>query len=394
VIYIYGKKRSTIAGIILSLLFPLLLTGCWSHRDLAEINIVAGMGLDRTEDGKILLTVQVVEPNAIQATSSGKGKGGGPQQKPVFVVSYEGETVFEALSGILSIVDKRLFLSTIQVLILGERLSQEGIEEVLDSIQRDNEIDYSMDVIVTKDVSPKEILEMESDMDAIPAVYVRETVANTDLRGTVKRTMFIDLIKDLGNKGKQPTLGQVSKIGDKDVRTEGTAVFKDGKLTGWLDRYETLGYLFAVGKVKGAIVNVTKDEGKITMEIIRSRGGVKVKFENGEPTVLSVKVDAEANVAGYEGKGRLDSTENMNVLKKILENEIEREIMSALEKTQKEYSSDIFGFGTYVRKYHPQYWKIAEKDWNELFSKLPVDIQVNAKIMRTGIIKCPINMGE
>jgi len=394
VIYKDGKKRNIMAIIILLLIFPLLLTGCWSHRDLAEINIVAGMGLDGTDDGKILLTVQVVEPTAIQTTSSGSGKGGGSQQKSVFVVSYEGETVFEAIRGILSIVDKKLFLSTIQVLILGERLSQEGIEEILDFFQRDNEIDYSMDVIVAKGVSPKEILEMECDLNPIPAVYVRETVANTVSRGTVKRTMFIDLIKDLGNKGKQPTLGLVSKIGEKEVKTEGTAVFKDGKLVGWLDRYETRGYLLAVSKVESAIVNVTKDEAKIAMEIIRSRGGVKVKFENGEPTLLSVKVDAEANVGEYEGKGRLDSAEKVNTLEEILEKEIEREIMIALEKAQKEYSSDIFGFGTYVRKYHPQYWKNAEKDWNDIFSYLPVDIQVDAKIMRTGIIKSPLNMGE
>jgi spore germination protein KC len=72
----------------------LLLSGCWNNRDLTKINIVTAIGVDRTDDGRVLLTVQVVEPAAIQSTSSGKGKGGGAQQKPVFVVSYEGETVF------------------------------------------------------------------------------------------------------------------------------------------------------------------------------------------------------------------------------------------------------------------------------------------------------------
>lgn len=68
--------------------------------------------------------------------------------------------------------------------------------------------------------------------------------------------------------------------------------------------------------------------------------------------------------------------------------------MMAVEKAQKEYSSDIFGFGVYVRKYRPQYWKKAKKDWNDIFSKLPVDIQVAANIMRTGIIKSPIKEDE
>jgi len=391
--YRKDKKRTGMARVAFLLIFPLLLSGCWNNRDLNEITIVAGLGLDRTEDGKILLTVQMVEPAAIQSTSSGKGKGGGAQPKPVLVASYEGETVFEAVRGILSIVDKKLFLTTSQVLILGERLSQDGIEEALDYFQRDHEIDYTMDVLAAKDVTPGEILEIETDMDSIPAVYIKGTSKNTISRGTTKKTMLIDVIKDMGSSGREPAIGQITKTGEKEVRTEGTAVFRDGKLAGWLDPYETRGYLFAIDKVESAIVNVPADNGKIAMEIIRSKGKINVTFENGEPAMLTVKVETEANVGEYEGKGRLDSPDDLIKLEQSLSEEIKKEIMMALEKTQKEYSSDIFGFGVYVHKYHPQYWKNAKKDWNDIFGKLPAEIQVDAKIMRTGIIKNPVKKG-
>jgi len=394
----YRRKVSKKAGIarfvFLLLIFPLLLTGCWNNRDLTEINIVAGIGLDRTEDGKVLLTVQIVEPAAIQNTSSGRGKGGGAQPKPVFVESFEGETVFETIRGILSIVDKRLFFSTTQVLILGERLLQDGMIEVLDFFQRENDIDYGMNILVAKGVAPGEILEIENDMDSISAVYIRETAENTVSRGTVKKTTLIDLIKDIESGGRQPAIGQITKAGDRKVRTEGVAVIKDGRLAGWLDPYETRGYLFAIGEVKSAIVNIPADRGKIAMEIIRSKGKVNVRFENGKPSMLTIKVVVEANVAGYEGRGRLDSQDDLSILKETLGNEIKKEIIRALEKAQKEYSSDIFGFGSYVHKYHPQYWKKVKKDWNDIFSRLPADIQVNAKIMRTGIIKSPMKKDE
>jgi spore germination protein KC len=146
--------------------------------------------------------------------------------------------------------------------------------------------------------------------------------------------------------------------------------------------------------VKSAIVNVPADKGKIAMEIIRSKGKVNVAFDNGEPSMLTVEVEIQANVGGYEGKGRLDSPDNLSVLEKTLGEEIKKEIMMALEKTQKEYSSDIFGFGTYVHKYHPQYWKNAKKDWNDIFSKLPADIKVDAEILRTGIINSPVKKDE
>jgi len=386
--------RTSVIQIVFLITFPLLLTGCWNNRDLTEINLVAGLGLDRTEDGKVLLTVQVVEPAAIQSSSSGNEKAGGRQSKPVFVASYAGETVFDAVRGMLSIADKRMFFSTTQVLILGEKLSQDGIEEVMDFFLRDQEMDYEMIILVAKDATPEEILKIETDMDSIPAMYIKGTVENTISRGTVKKTMLIDLIKDLGSSEIQPAIGKISKAGEKAVMTDGVAVIKDGKLAGWLDPHETRGYLFIIDEIKGAIVNIPVDNGKIAIEIMRSKGKNNVAFENGEPAMLKVNVEVEANVGAFEGRGSLDSPDNLKKLEIVLEEEIKKETMMALEKCQKEFSSDIFGFGAHVHKYHPQYWKKANKDWNNIFSRLPADVQVKAKIVRTGIVKSPIKKDE
>jgi len=354
---------------------------------------VAGMGLERTEDGKILVTVQVAEPGAIQPASAGGGSGG-EKSKPVFVASNEGETVFEALRGMLAVVDKKLFLSTAQVLIIGEKLAQEGIGEILDFFERDHEVSYLVDVIVAKDATPDELLRIESDMDTIPAVYIRGTVENTAARGTVKKTLLIDLFKDMDCKGRQPTAGQITKSSDKEVRTEGLAVFRDGKLAGWLNPYETRGFLFADNELKGGIVNVPVDNGKAAFEIIRSKGSVSVEVEDGKPSMLIIRVNAEANVGEYGSGGRLDSLETLYMLEEKLGEEIGKEIEMALEKCQKEFASDIFGFGIYLHKYYPKCWKEVENDWHNIFSKLPADIRVDAKIMRVGLVINPVGKGE
>jgi len=99
-------------------------------------------------------------------------------------------------------------------------------------------------------------------------------------------------------------------------------------------------------------------------------------------------------VGGYEGSSSLESSDNLYFLEEKLEEEVKKEILMALEKTQKEYSSDIFGFGTYVRKYHPRYWKNAKEGWDKIFSKLQADIRVDAKIVRTGIVRNPLKEGK
>jgi len=385
-----NKKSKRIKAYIIFLLLIiqlLFLSGCWNNRDLTDINLVAGFGIDKTEDGKILLTVQVVEPAAIQSASSGQGSVGGQQPKPVFVESSEGDTVFEAIRRMLSKVDKKLFASTAQILILGESISKDGINEILDFFQRNHEVKYELDVLVARGVSSREILEIESDIDSIPAMYIRGIIENNVSRGMSKKTMLIDLIKDINFNGNQFAIGQITKVSERAVAAEGIAVFSDGKLVGWLNPTETRGYLFAVNKIRSTIVNILTDDTKAAMEILRSKGKFDVEFENGKPARLTVKVRLDANVGEYWGKVKLDSPDLLDKLEELLSEEVKKEIKLALDRTQRDYSSDIFGFRAKVYKYHPQYLKEIDNKWNDIFSKLPVEINVDAKIRRTGLIK-------
>ena len=257
----------------LAIIFVLsiLLAGCWDNTDLTDINIVTALGIDKDEDGKIIVTVQVVEPAAVPLTSSSNGGGAG-QTKPVSVKSYKGETIYDALISMKSIVDKRLFLSTVQVLVLGERFCKDGINDALDYLHRNNQAEYLADVLVARGTSPEQILNIQADMDVISALYIKGTVENTAVRAKVERKMLIELFKEIKNKCRQITIGQITKLDGKTVKTEGTAVFRDGKLVGWLDQYQTRGYLFVADKVGNPVISFSAPESKISIEIIQSTG--------------------------------------------------------------------------------------------------------------------------
>jgi spore germination protein KC len=381
----------------LAILFMLsiLLPGCWDNTDLTDINIVTALGIDKDEDGKIIVTVQVAEPAAVQLTSSTHGGGGGSAQiKPVYVKSYKGETIYDALISMKSIIDKRLFLSTTQVLILGERFCKDGINETLDYLHRDYQANYLADVLVARGATPEQILKIQPDMDTIPAMYIKGTAENTAIRAKVERKMLIELFKDIKNECRQATIGQITRLDDKTVKTEGTAVFMNGKLVGWLDQYQTRGYLFVTDKVKHTTVSCSVNNSKISVEIIQSSGKKNVIFKNGEPAKLSIQMRLEGNISEYIGKETLNSPEDIRIIEKKISQEVKKEINMALTKAQKDYSSDIFGFGELVHKYYPQYWKKVMDKWNDIFSRLPVDVWVDIKIRQTGLIKSPMKKDE
>lgn len=39
---------------------PLLLTACWDYKDIEEFTIVAGVAIDKADQGKYLATIEIV----------------------------------------------------------------------------------------------------------------------------------------------------------------------------------------------------------------------------------------------------------------------------------------------------------------------------------------------
>ena len=57
-----------------------------------------------------------------------------------------------------------------------------------------------------------------------------------------------------------------------------------------------------------------------------------------------------------------------------------------LEKAQKEYNSDIFGFGMLIWRKYPKEWKDYYKNmWNEIFPNLDVAVHVRSTLLRGGL---------
>ena len=62
----------------------------------------------------------------------------------------------------------------------------------------------------------------------------------------------------------------------------------------------------------------------------------------------------------------------------------------SINAAQEEFGSDIFGFGNVIHRKNPSYWKTVEKEWDEEFKELNVEIQVKSEIRRKGNSTQPI----
>ncbi|MGF6952459.1 hypothetical protein QF028_004964 [Neobacillus sp. B4I6] len=110
-----------------------------------------------------------------------------------------------------------------------------------------------------------------------------------------------------------------------------------------------------------------------------------------KPKVVGDKISFTVEIE-TEGKLREDWIDPGNAFKSDFikraqqetEAAIKKEAGRALSKTQKKYKVDVVGFGKRLSIEYPQVWKKVKGDWDDRFSKVPVDLKVKVKIREFG----------
>ena len=396
------KKKIILGIIIISILFST--TACWDNENIDEIAFVTGIGFDKTEEGMIEMTVQLVVPTFLQQREQGS------DEEAFWTTSFEDETVFGAVKGMLSIVNRRLFRNHIAIVVIGEELAREGMIDVLDFLERDHEMRKNAEMLVARGTTAQRVLQAQSNLEDIPSVHLTDIMENARLLAKLKQKDLITLLREVNQQGQSSVIGTVQIVGQdgkdepaeeadngeemlllKDMVVEGAAAFKEAQLVGWLSPPETRGYLFAQGGVVDGVINVDNPqdrEQRVSIEI-RSAGVEKeVELAAGEPRI-SVEVWATGNLGEQQGAGNLTTQSDFAELAQELSARIEEEIREVVDLAQQDYEADIFGFGELMRRQHPDYWQQVRGDWEQEFIQAPVEIEVETTIRKPRMIRMP-----
>lgn len=374
-----------------------ILTGCWDKRELNELAITLALGIDKVEgEDEYEVTAQVVVPSAV---SMKDGTGG----TAVTLFTENGETVYEALRRMTKVSPRKIYPGHLQMLIIGEELAKEGIGESLDLLARDWELRPDFYVVVAKDVTAREILNVTTDLESIPAskMFAGLKVSEKAWAGTYGVTLD-ELIVDLISDGKEAVLTGIQLAGNKQIgstqqniesiskpaqiKYDNLAVFKEDRLMGWLTEQDSRGYSGITNSVKSTVTSIScPNEGKSTIEVTNFHSKIEGNIVHGKPEV-NIHTKAEGNVGEVRCKIDLKNPESIQELEKIYEKEATRIINETIDVLQQEYQSDIFGFGEAIHRSNPQEWNQIKENWDEEFSDLTVNVKVDMKIRLTGTV--------
>lgn len=372
---------------IFLILIVLFLSGC-NYRELDKIAITVGCGLEKVDDG-YKITVQIADTqrqgNSNSSTSPVRFKN----------YTYTDRTIHEAARGILTKLPKKAYTKHMQILVIDEKIANNGINEIIDFWFREVELRNDFYVFVSKNSTPIEVLGVLTQIYPINSVGIRNLIENNFkyLGGTVLTT-FDDLTSSYISKTKEiilPTIVVLGKDGNKKDNLESsipeslislseTAYFRDNKLVGYLDKKQTIYYNLVKNALKTSIISYECDKDKfVTFEIIENKTDIDIVKNKPE---VNIKVQAKGNLTSIMCEYDISKNDGIKMIEKEGSLEIKKQIDS-LFKLSKDNKTDIFSIRDIYYKHNNKYYKNIS-NYNDFFDNLKVNVDVKLNIFEKG----------
>ncbi|AFM43016.1 germination protein, Ger(X)C family [Desulfosporosinus acidiphilus SJ4] len=388
------QKELKIIKLTASLLLLLMTTGCWNSRELKDLAIVLGVGLDKPRQSakNILVTAQIFRPASIQSPGA-QGSGGSGGVQDYENIQNTGSTLFDTLRGFTHKLSSKPYFPHIEVLIFGRALAEEGLQKYIDFFVRDPETRLGVKVLIAQNKAG-DIFKETPFLGTIPAEDIEKIIKAQEATSKTCTVNLEQFITRLMSKTTSPIAPLVELTGEgekKRVRVAGTAVFKKDKLAGQLDGTETRGLLWVIDEIKSGIITVKCPDEKSTaeLEIIRAQSKITPEID-GDNIRFRVSIKEEGNIGTESGSDNLVLLPAIEALEKAEAAVIQSEVMAAVTKAQK-LDTDIFGFGEIIHQRSPALWKDLENKWDDIFPNIEVEVSVQAKLRRSGRIGPPVS---
>ncbi|WP_238650882.1 Ger(x)C family spore germination protein [Paenibacillus piscarius] len=376
-------------AVLLSLLLvSLSLSGCWNYTEVDDMAIVAGVAIDKNEDGKLLLTAEIVDTGG----ATGKSQAG------YKMVSLSGDTMFEIVRDMISMTGKKLFWSHAKAIIFSEQAAREGLVKFIDWYSRDTETRSDVFIFVSGEKTAREVLNLNSTTESILSFELAQMMRDeryASIAPTVEIWDFIDKLESSGIHATAPVIHIHRKNGEKSERVAGTAVFLKDRMVGKLNGGETKTMLFIKNELRGGVLAVNDKRGKpaYSLEVVSNQTRLKPEMVDGRLRIQIHTLTKTGLDEVMTPEGFLQGESIPDIEQRAAEG-LQADILALVHKMQQQYGVDIFGFGERLYDTHPRLWAQVKDRWPEMFADLEVSVKSKVIIQSTAKTSRAIRVGD
>lgn len=391
------KRSLLIALCVIVLPFQ---TGCWSKDEIEDQSIYVGMGLDPASETELekelrskgsdylkrkllTYTLQIIN---VQTESQHSGGQSPTSQKPYYNISETGDSMFQLIREFSTRMERPVIGHHLKVIVINEKLSRKySMNELLDFFLRDNDIRPSCLVLISKGSARGTMV--AKDNTVIPSFRLTGLVDNRYRSLNILEPMSLSKLEGK-IYGEQSYLLQNVISAEGEVKFSGGAVIKGKtqKLQGLLTEEETIGCVWLTGKGQGGLVKSYHEDNKqpIVYEVKSMKSNIDTKVA-GDQISFHVSIKSKGRLV----EEWLNNNEPVDpAFKKEAEEGSKKEVRrltdKALKKIQKQYGTDVLGFGKQFSIQHPRKWEKIKDRWEEIFPEIPITVSIDMEITEYG----------
>ncbi|MFD0695012.1 Ger(x)C family spore germination protein [Paenibacillus sp. GCM10027628] len=375
---------------VLFLFFMMVISGCWDKKELNDLAVVMGVGIDKGPKGEIRVTAQVIRPPSKQGGSTGGSS------LPTWSLSANGSTVLDAIAHLNEISPRRLYWPHMQLIIFGDALAREGVAPYLNWFARDLESRTSTILAVTQGKA-EDLLNQKVELGNVPTKTMADLIQTSDLRQLPTRKMTLrDFVSFLATPGIDSA---VDVINMKSVRGKPEtysvakiAVFKGDKLVGYISGAQRTAVEMVNNKYRNALLKVAcpNDKTKEFIFQVTDYSITKSISAKDENIQVGMNIFVEGNLNDQSCAVNLLQPKMMQRVEKNIQSQVQTYILTTFEKSA-EMKADIYGIGRNLKRHYPHVWDNLQKDWKNILPQVKFNIKVKSYIRRNGLIILPTN---
>ncbi|OAS21538.1 Ger(x)C family spore germination protein [Paenibacillus oryzisoli] len=370
------------------LCITLILTeGCSGDaNEISDIALDTAVAIDYDQKSKqFTFTTFCVLPS-----NSSQEKAGAFNQ---WITSETGSTLLEAGKKMRAHAGKNVIFQHNKFFIIGEDAARYSLYEVVDYLTRKREFRITSFPIITKgQASSKLRLKSESG-----------DIISNDLLGQIRNNKLLGqssplILKDFVNFFSDPYRGFVAaslvvkpsqtKPNDVLILRGGAVIYKE-KLVDWLDGNDVVMVNILSNKKIWRSLEFPGDiklESDIHFTSIFhvSDSAIHSEFVNGLP-VMKIDMKLNASIESVNRDMNVIDSETIKQMERAATEHIEESLRASLDHLQKNLKVDILGFSEIMIQHQPNEWKSIQKEWEDIFPTIPIQIHASVKIDKAGM---------
>ena len=365
--------------IVLLVATMLLCNGCWDKKELNQLALVQMAAVDYNDDS-YQVTLQLILPSADQDMVTGNN---------LWTMRGDGSSVGEALQQIAQAAPRELYLDHLTVVLLGEGLLRQNIEQGIEFLLKENVLRRRTSLLAVQG-NAGDLLTESAKLAKMDIYYIENLIKDQKRRVHGGNAIINEHYLSTYNGLQETFMIPRIVLEESHLRLDGAALVQTGTLITWEDRAWLQGYYWTTGG-KDVITLPYSDlmpnsesaelENKANRQIVIELQKKACKWEVVSEKPLEIKVHLRGSiklVSGYDSwKNSIEANEVSMQIQRLVEQKALEELNSTVQKAQQN-KTDAFHLGRWLYAWHPQL--VEAENWSEQFAKVSILYDVKTSI--------------